>query len=210
MNPSQLETRKIFLMYRRPLCKTEKVIQFVSNCGEFTHCEVYCPDLDEDGFVGWTFTNFSMCKMMKTRRCIPSYIAECDKYTFHSIDLTRNQFSRFVEWNRLQVLNKCSYNYKDLPLQMLPKTLARSTVNDLNTTQATTPKKLFCSQAVILALRHALEPTHRVSLALAHINTRLSTPTMVATSLESLYGKPRDVCILMKIISHGMTRHKIT
>jgi hypothetical protein len=204
-----IANRKILLMYRRPLCKTEKVLQFVSRCGEFTHCEVYLPDLNEDGCVGWTFTNFSMCKMMKTRRCIPSYIDNCDMYAFHSIDLTQNQFNRFVEWNLVQVLNKCPYNYKDLPLQILPARLTRSTVHDLTTTQATTPKKLFCSQAVILALRHALEPTHRVSHALANINTRLSTPTLVATSLESLYGKPRDACMLFRILSHGMSAQKI-
>lgn len=210
MNPSQSECRKIFLMYRRPLCNTEKVMQFVSDCGEFTHCEVYCPDLAEDGCVGWTFTNFSMCNMMKTRRCIPSYRDKCNKYTFHSIDLTRNEFSRFVEWNRLQVLNKCPYNYKDLSLQMLPKRLARSTVTDLDVTQTTTPRKLFCSQAVILALRHALEPTHRVTRALAGINTRLSTPTLVAKSLEPLYGKPRDVWMLMRIFSHGLLTSKLS
>jgi hypothetical protein len=102
---------------------------------------------------------------------------------------------RFEDWNVRQVLNKCNYNYTDLALQLIPKKVSNYIVHDLDESHAVAPGRLYCAQAVVLALRHALSGQHPVSVALRGINTRLSTPNLVAASLEAVVGKPCEVTI---------------
>jgi hypothetical protein len=185
----------VLLMYRRPTCAVEHALRFVSRCGEFTHCEMYCPDLCFEGLLGCTFTNFSYCDMKQTRECIPLYTNRktCHQYAVQQLQLTDKEFELFQKWNTRQVSNKCRYNYTDLPLQLLPRKLSGSLASDLNCSQAMTPDSLYCAQAVVLALRHALSETHPVSIALRDINTRLSTPMSIAMSLELVAGKPIEM-----------------
>jgi hypothetical protein len=188
---------RVVLMYRRPTCGLEHALQLVSRCGEFTHCETYCPDLQFEGLLGCTFTNFSYCEMKQTRECIPLYTAKETRfqYAIQELALTKDEFKRFNDWNMRQVLNKCTYNYTDLPLQLLPSKVSNYIVRDLDETHAMTPGRLYCAQAVVLALRYALSNQHSVSIALHGINTRLSTPNLVAASLEAVVGKPRELSV---------------
>ncbi|KAJ1465541.1 hypothetical protein T484DRAFT_1757336 [Baffinella frigidus] len=199
-------TQHILLMYRRPICKREKLLQIVSGCGEFTHCEVYCPDMaimhNTPGepriiLTGWTYTNFSMCDMMRTRVCLESYVRDRDLYRFHKITLTNTEYQRFCAWNNTQVTNHCHYNVKDLALQMLPRKLAHR-VKD---SKVTHPTKLYCSQAVVLALRYAAEKGNgtsngaqtfldKVCTALSKTEARCSTPSSVADALHGVIGAP--------------------
>jgi hypothetical protein len=187
--------RCVCLMYRRPICGLERVLQLVSNCGEFTHCEMYCPDLAFDGLLGCTFTNFSNCKMLQTRECVKLYTSPKThhQYAVQELRLTHDEFELFNNWNKKQVLNKCGYNYTDLPLQLLPAKLSGSVVRDLNQSEAMSPGRLYCAQAVVLALRHALPIGHPVYVALSGINTRLSTPNSIASALEKVTGKPVEM-----------------
>jgi hypothetical protein len=188
---------RVMLMYRRPTCRLERALQFVSNCGEFTHCETYCPDLQFEGLLGCTFTNFSCCKMKQTRECMQQYTSHetRDQYAIQELQLSSDEFVRFEDWNVRQVLNKCNYNYTDLALQLIPKKVSNYIVHDLDESHAVAPGRLYCAQAVVLALRHALSGQHPVSVALRGINTRLSTPNLVAASLEAVVGKPCEVTI---------------
>jgi len=201
-------THQILLMYRRPICKREKFLQIVSRCGEFTHCEVYCPDMaiihDIPGeprktLTGWTYTNFSMCDMMRTRVCLESYVRDRDLYRFHKITLTNTEYQRFCAWNNTQVTNHCHYNVKDLALQILPRKLAQQAKDS----KVIHPKKLYCSQGVVLALRYAAQkgngirsadgsktPLDIVCFALAKTEARYSTPSSVANALQEVLGAP--------------------
>jgi hypothetical protein len=182
----------VLLVYRRPTCGLERFLQLVSNCGEFTHCEMFCPDLHMNGLLGCTFTNFSFRGMSQTRDCMRSYTAKTTRhwYAVQELNLASKEFELFEEWNKSQVSNHCAYNYTDLPLQLLPRKLSNSFIRDLDIDQSLTPCKLYCAQAVILALRHALPEKHPVCVALSGINTRLSTPCCIAGSLQTVLGRP--------------------
>jgi hypothetical protein len=113
-------------------------------------------------------------------------------YAAQELQLTIEEFKLFAQWNGARVSNHCAYNYTDLPLQLLPKKISNCLVRDLDLSQSVTPVKLYCAQAVVLALRHALPREHSVCVALSGINTRLCTPCSVALSLAKLVGQPRE------------------
>ena len=162
----------------------EQMLKAVSNCGEFTHVESYC----KIGGVGWTFTNYSFNKMVQTKDCEGSYTHDYGIYAYHELKLESDEHARFVQWNQQQVANQCRYNYFDLAYQVIPG--AFLFVSDLTTAQAQQPKKLFCSQAVILGLRHALRNDDKVAVRLSKLNTRLCCPTKLACSLKAILGDP--------------------
>jgi hypothetical protein len=182
----------------------------VSGCGEFTHCEFYCPNLDiyesQHGasrktlLTGWTYTNFSMCDMMRTRLCLESYVNDQHVYSFHQIDMTTSEYQRFCSWNDTQVKNHCRYNAIDLALQMLPRRLAQRAKDP----PVTHPSKLYCSQGVVLALRYAADQEHRTPMgpetfldkictALSKIEARSSTPSSVANAIGKVIGTPLPI-----------------
>lgn len=199
----------VLLMYRRPLNKREKFLQLVSRCGEFTHCEVYCPNMTISSqtpgepcttLTGWTFTNFSMCDMMLTRICLDSYSTDHHFYMFHKIDMTESEYQRFCAWNTTQVVNHCHYNVKDLALQMIPKRLS-SFAKDSNIVY---PSKLYCSQGVVLSLRYAAYKgvqtpgvsetvLDKICGSLANTEARCSTPSGVASAIQRVLGPPIEV-----------------
>jgi len=184
--------RCIWVIYRRPLGLSERVLQGVSRCGEFTHMEIYCPDLRHEGFLGCTFTNFSMCNMMRTRECIPSYSQDRGKYVYHRIELENTQFDRFIVWNNQQIDHNCKYNYTDLCRQMIPGTIASTITREVDMSKPY-HRKLYCSQAVVLSLRVSLGPDHKVCKALQGVISRLSTPLIVADLLSTVLGKPKPL-----------------
>jgi len=174
----------ILIIYRRPMGNAERFLKALSNCGEFTHVESYCIIAG----TGWTFTNYSFNEMVQTKDCEGSYIVDWVKYAYHAIDVSAQEHAAFVAWNKAQVANRCRYNYSDLVFQMIPG--ARMFVPDLTTAQALQPKKLFCSQAVLLGLQHALAKNSPVAVRLSGINTRTCCPTALAGSLGSILGSP--------------------
>jgi hypothetical protein len=194
MNRSN-NTRCVVLVYRRPQGRVERFLQLVSQCGEFTHCETFCPDLTFEGLSGCTFTNFSSCEMLQTRECMRLYTHRKTRhlYAMHRLTLTSTEFSLFEHWNKAHVANHCAYNYADLGLQLIPGVISRSLVHDVDHETSMKIPRLYCAQAVVLALRYALSEDHPVFCALAHLNTRLSTPVSVALSLKPLIGEPKNM-----------------
>ena len=184
--------RCIWVIYRRPLGLSERVLQGVSRCGEFTHMKIYCPDLRHEGFLGCTFTNFSMCEMMRTRECIPSYSKDRDKYVYHLIELENTQFDRFTAWNNQQIDHNCKYNYADLCRQIIPGKIASTITREVDMDKPF-HRKLYCSQAAVLSLRASLGPGHKVCKALQGITSRLSTPSTVADLLSTVLGEPKPL-----------------
>jgi hypothetical protein len=170
-------------------------MQKLSRCGDFLHCEVFCPDLVHEGKVGCTFTNFSMCDMMRTRECLASYVVDHDKYMYHRIFLDPVQFDKFTSWNDRQVNHKCKYNYSDLCRQMIPAVIAQNITREVDMSKLY-HQKLYCSQAVVLALRASLGLDHIVCKALAPVTSRLSTPSIVSKHLSAVLGAPIQLPLL--------------
>ena len=189
--------RPIWVIYRKPLGKTERALQLVGRCGSFTHCEVYCPDYRHCGLVGWSFSNFSFTHMLLTRECINSYAHDRDKYMIHIIQLDNTQFERFIEWNNKQVLHRCKYNYSDVCRQILPRFFAASITTEVDMNKEY-HFKLYCSQAVILALRASLPRDHQIIECLADITSRLSTPSILCDQLSICLGAPLQMPVTLK------------
>ena len=181
--------RQIWVIYRKPLGKTERVLQVVGQCGSYTHCELYCPDYRHCGLVGWTFTNFSFCRMLCTRECIPSYCLEREKYMYHVVSLDNAQFERFIKWNNNQVQHKCKYNYSDVCRQILPHFIAKSITSEVDMNRDF-HNRLFCSQAVLLSLRASLHEDHPIIKCLACLTSRLTTPSILCDQLSLCLGAP--------------------
>jgi len=183
--------RPIWVVYRRPLGMVERSLQgCMPKLGAFLHCEVYCPDLMHDGAKGCTYTNFSACPMLKTRECLQSYSNDRALYSYHMVEMDETQFETFTRWNDKQINNSCKYNYTDLLLQIVP--FASTIASEVDTSRSY-HKSLYCSQAVILALRASLNPDHKIVQALKGVVSRVSTPSSVSDLLSCVLGKPKPL-----------------
>lgn len=76
--------------------------------------------------------------------------------------------------HRAYVVELCSrkipYNYLDLALCAMPKSMASMMASDIPTLPV--PKTLFCSQAVVLILRHALGDHPKIVPVVAKLCSR--------------------------------------
>ena len=180
---------KIMVVYRKPCCNLDRCVQLIGDCGAYTHCELYCPEMLHNGKFGWTFTNFSFYDMEVTQQNIREYINNYSLFDVHELLIRRKQHDKLLQWNQDLIHHKCSYNYSDLMLHLIPKSIARILRPD-NKDLLLTPTKLYCSQAVILALRHALGPKHRISKSLVDINIHLCKPSSINENLSLLLGAP--------------------
>jgi hypothetical protein len=187
-----MDWMKIMIIYRKPCCKLDKCIQVLGNCGAYTHCELYCPEMLYNGKIGWTFTNFSFYEMEMTQESVYQYKSDPQLFDAHEILIRPEQHAALLRWNLELVARRCSYNYSDLFLHLMPKRIASALRPD-DKNMLTIPKKLYCAQAVILALKHALGPRHRVSQSLTEINIHLSKPSCIADKLSHIFGAPSQM-----------------
>ena len=172
----------VIVVYRRPVEWSDRVLQLA--CGEFTHCELYVPNF-KGTFV--TTVDFGMELRFDMK---DSYRLESHKYAWHLIPLTQAEYKRLCAWNMEQVKNHCKYNWPDLLWQVAP--FMRSFVHDLAKQDASHPKKMFCSQAVVLALRAAFggdgRNNTRMKACVRSMNSRITTPGLLSKQLIYFTG----------------------
>jgi hypothetical protein len=159
----------VVIVYRRPIVWTDRIIKIA--CGEFTHCEMYVPSL---GGTFLTTVDFGMEFRSDIKRL---YSEAPHDYAWHLIVMSALEYERMCAWNIEQVAHHCKYNYTDLVWQVAP--YMRSYVHDLTQTDASHPKKMFCSQAVVLALRAAFngsDSSPHMREFVSSMNSRLTTP----------------------------------
>lgn len=171
----------VIVVYRRPVQWTDYVLKRV--CGEFTHCELYMPT-----FGGTFFTTVD--NGMEFRLDIKQIYQETpEDYAWHLIPVTRAECRRLWAWNMNQVHQHCQYNYRDLLWQVAP--YMRPYVHDLTDQDAMHPTKMFCSQAVVLALRATFvsedSSPHMRAFALS-MNSRITTPCDVVSNANRYLG----------------------
>ena len=183
---------KILVVYRKPCCNLDKVVQLVGNCGTYTHCELYCPAMLYQGKLGWTFTNFSFYNMEVTQTSLQEYRNQPHLFDAHEILISSEEHKKLLQWNLDLMYHKCPYNYSGLMLHLIPNFMAAAISPD-NKDQHCTPKKLYCAQAVILALLHGLGPEHRISKSLLKINIHLCKPQTINKNLSMLLGAPTKI-----------------
>jgi hypothetical protein len=178
----------VLIVYRRPMDLVEDIMQALggghTHC-EFLHCELYVPD------AGGTFTIFKGGTMVKETKLPILYKCRPDKFAWHIIPLNRGEFMRMLQWNTEQIAHHCPYNFRDLAWQIVPENVRNSYVKDLSAAQAHNPKSMFCSQAILLALREASneECARPILRNFAYrIKSRLATPTDLARLTTEYLG----------------------
>lgn len=68
------------------------------------------------------------------------------------------------------------YNYTDLAFEFIPRSISCEVVNDVVSENPKEITKLFCSQAIVLALRNSLNHSKGVCRTLRKLNSRLTLP----------------------------------
>lgn len=172
----------VIVVYRKPMFWTDRVLQRYG-AGEFTHCELFIPRSEE------TYAIFLGGDMLRSSDLPLHYKETPHLFAWHIHVLTDSEFTRLLEWNDLQVYNRCKYNFADLALKMMPSILQKSLTSDLHGKNANEPRKLFCSQAIVLAFRHAygcVDSKKTDSLFAHSMNSRITSPSDLAriTSLH--------------------------
>jgi hypothetical protein len=178
----------IIVVYRRPWDAIEYIIQAFGGGSvpcEFTHCEIYLPDRGE------TFTIFAGGSMIRNSVLPKLYASRPGRFAWHLIPLNFEEYTRLVHWSTQQVAHHCPYNYRDLAWQIAPQTIRNSYVKDLPVSVAHTPRCVFCSQAIVLALREASNGVGARRILHDFIfaaNSRLVTPSDLSRILIQYLG----------------------
>jgi len=176
----------VIVVYRRPLplVITDRVLQLFG-AGEFTHCEMYLPkDMA-------TFAIFAGGQMQCSAVLSHLYVKRPDLFAWHMFVLNNVEYERLRVWNIEQVYKHCKYNLKDLMFQILPTTIQKSYVKDLSKERAHAPKTMFCSQAVVLALREACSGqggSPHIEAFATSMNSRITTPSDIANKVVKDLG----------------------
>jgi len=183
---SRRNSNSVVVVYRKPMFWTDRVLQRYG-AGEYTHCELYIPQRDE------TYAIFLGGDMLRSDDLPLHYKEKPHLFAWHIHILTDSEFTRLLEWNDLQVYNKCKYNFADLALKLMPSVLQKSLTSDLRGKNADEPRKLFCSQAIVLAFRHAYScpESKKTNSLFAHsMNSRITSPSDLARTTSLHLGAP--------------------
>ena len=167
----------IVIVYRRPMFMTDHLISMAGG-GQFTHCEMYIPGEKA------TFAIFVGGEMQCSTALPNFYQTRPDDFAWHMIILTDSEINLMERWHIDMVGKKCHYNFKDLMWKMTPPLIQSRCVSDLTNEMSHSPNKMFCSQAVILALREAFsgpttKPIHKEFTT--SVNSRITTPTELSS-----------------------------
>lgn len=176
----------VIVVYRKPMFWTDRVLQRYG-AGEYTHCEMFIPKTDE------TYAIFLGGDMLRSEDLPLHYTETPQLFAWHLHLLADSEFTRLLEWNDLQVYNKCKYNFTDLALKMMPSILQKSLTSDVRGRNADEPRKLFCSQAIVLAFRHAYNcpESKKANSLFAHsMNSRITSPSDLARITSLHLGAP--------------------
>jgi hypothetical protein len=200
----------VIIVYRRPINWTDRILELA--CGEFTHCEIYVPN------IGGTFATTVDVGMdlrfdLKQLYVLPDTAGD---YAWHLLVMTEVEYQRMCAWNMEQVAHHCRYNYTDLMWQVAP--YMRSFVHDVSQQDASHPRKMFCSQAVVLALRAAFsgnDSKPHMKAFVSSMNSRLTTPGVLMTALNFYTGfsvsnelVPMTVDVVNKFTDLAINRHR--
>jgi hypothetical protein len=202
------DANPVVVVYRKPISCTDRLLQ-LGGAGRYTHCEIYLP-LEQASFAIFQGTN------MQCSVALPKlYRDRPDLFNWHMFALNTTEYSRLKVWNVEQVSNRCAYNLSDLAYKLLPTGIQSMFVSDVGEQEARNPHKLYCSQAVVLALREACSgPGGSPHIAaFAHsMNSRLTTPTELAYKTSQFMGMPVNigpVPMSMLDCKHFMNRQSI-
>lgn len=180
------EWKPVWLVYRRPMCLFDNMVQVLGGCGDFTHMELYFPHRCV------AFCNFMFHNMEKNTLSHCEYESNAEYYAVQEIFMSAAHHDKLLRWCEDKVSNNTTYNYSSVARLMLPRCMHASEDKALGANP-----KLFCSEAAILALRDTLPEHDPVLQALQHLVAVSATPGDVSKSLQRTLGEPKPIASML-------------
>ena len=176
----------VIVVYRREMGWTDRLLQRFG-AGEFTHCELYFPLLQV------TFAVFIPGSMRCDTTLCNLYVhpESRHKFAWHLLHLHQDEYDALLRWNVAINEHHCGYNLADLVWQAVPMVVQDAVARDLSDNEARMPRRVFCSQAVVLAMREACRASGssgRLRAFTSSMNSRLTTPTDLAVHMTQYLG----------------------
>jgi hypothetical protein len=174
----QLAMPSVAIVFRKPVFLTDSILALYA--GKYVHVDICLIDEREPkhsmtctSYVG---QKFSMSTTDKRNYNDEDYLGllvetsdtEQDNLTGYLLDL---------------VDNNIPYNYVDIAAMALPMVLSDALIEDVRSEDPAHLTNLFCSQAVVLALRNSLSDEHPLFPLLSKINSRCILPNTLCNIL---------------------------
>jgi hypothetical protein len=141
---------------------TESIVQALS--GPMVHVDMVPDTADPYAYTSYMFECFSKNPTLN------AYTP--DTHTAISLPMTNEERARSVLYLERCVEQSVPYNYPDLVACVTPA--ASWLVSEV---PADNPKTLFCSQAAVLCIRQAVDPTSVLGQAVAKVHSRVTSPS---------------------------------
>jgi hypothetical protein len=93
-----------------------------------------------------------------------------------AFDVTPDEHASLISYLHDLCESHIPYNYKDIAIMLLPKTIQRNFVDDVTSETPREIKALFCSQGIVLALRNSLSQASPLCQQLRGLNSRTVHP----------------------------------
>lgn len=184
------ESHNIGFMYRAPMDEivTDKIISRVTGA-KYVHVDiVFIPPLEQElnrkevckqlfsTFVGEYFKPYTP-KMWDKRNN--------STHSMYVLSVSSEEYDSARKYMADLCVQKVSYNYTDLTLCGLPRFFSATLASDVDPYPI--PKSVYCSQAAILMLRNAIQPS-RINAPLVEtlkkVNSRACSPMTLLHLLE--------------------------
>lgn len=168
---AQRGTRDVVCVFRRPVFYTDMIASL--RVGPLVHVELLPMDrdspLDTLSYTSYVGCPFSMS--ISTKRTFDD--STCVAL---ALRVTTPEMQALVSYLHDLCVAKIPYNYSDAACLALPAGVRETLLADLPSSAPCDVTSLFCSQAVVLALRHALAPGGALAADLALANSRTVSP----------------------------------
>lgn len=158
-------------VFRRPVFYSDSLVSL--RAGPLVHVEMM--PLDESNPQNsLSYTSYVGGPFCMTLAAKQTYSDEtCVALALPMQDHEMASLERYLE--ELCVAN-IPYNYLDTALMLLPASVHECISDDVTSEAPGELRHLFCSQAVVLALRHALDRERHLHGAMCSLNSRVTLP----------------------------------
>lgn len=191
--------KRVALMFRKPVFFSDTILAL--RAGPLIHVEILPIDdnnpentLSYTSFVG---SPFSMS--ISTKRTY-----ENDTCVGLAFDVSEHEHELLVSYLHDLCEKNIPYNYSDVALSVLPSGIKNSFVDDVASESPTDITSLFCSQAVVLALRNALDEKTALFQRLKDVNSRTVLPYALYHVIKP-YARSID-CVSLQ---HGVVSYSV-
>jgi hypothetical protein len=159
------------VVFRRPTRVSDKFLSLFA--GELVHCDIIPLDVSDEQnaitFTSYVGETFSMS--INTKK---SY--DNNRNVALAIPYSKEEFGLLTTYLFQLYSNNVPYNYSDILLDTLPCRLREVVVDDVSSEDPAQLSTVYCSQAVVLALRNSLHAERNVLETLRGVNSRVTIP----------------------------------